>query len=362
MPQIDWDLVIGSIQEEKCVLFLGPEIDIYQDYKNCSINEALIQELEIDKNDKISFHREDEFFIFDDKGAEFSTYFKIKKFFQREYNRQFFEKIVQIPFHLIISINPDTFLSQTFSKYNLPHKFDFYHKKQNPREIKKPTAADPLIYNLFGVIEQKESLILTHDDMYVFLHSIFGKNELPKDLLETLKSAYSFVFLGFKFDKWYVQLLLRLLHLYDDDKRNKYASYSELSDDLEKFCRQQFNISFVSNEIKEFVEELYKKCTEYGITMRSLAAKELSNEEKARIDQMVQWLEENKIPEVINELKAFAKNKNSNELLRKAVVISGRYNSVNEQMTLDIISNEDAKLELNKIRHALFEVISSLNE
>jgi len=363
MLTIDWDLIIGSIQEEKCVLFLGPEITLFEEYKDKTLIESLLEYLDIDNNEKIGFHRNDEFFIFGDKGSEFSTYFKIKKFYSLTFEEEAYKLLAQIPFHLIVTITPDLFLKKTFDKYDLPYKFDYYHKKQNPREIETPKASNPQIYNLFGVIDQKESIVLTHDDMFIFLHSILGKNELPKELIETMKSAYSFVFLGFKFDKWYVQLILRLLHLYDDDRRNKYASSSKVAEDLQDFFKQQFNISFVSNNILEFVQTLYDRCKNAQnetFQLRKLGSKKLSEDDIALIDTMMQIIGENKIDETIQQLKEFAKLKNDRDLMKQAVVISGRFHSVNEQIMLDIIASDEAHLELNKIRHSLVEIISSL--
>ncbi len=93
------------------------------------------------------------------------------------------------------------FLKKYFEEKKLDFNFDFYNKKQNPQAIEKPTRDKPLIYNLFGNVEFEGSLVLTYDDLFNYLISIFGKQELHKDLRMELRTARMILFLGFKFEK-----------------------------------------------------------------------------------------------------------------------------------------------------------------
>jgi hypothetical protein len=139
----------------------------------------------------------------------------LKKFY--ETNRQPTEmhrKIAQLPFHLIISMSPDTMLQTAFEEMGLSHDFRYYRKTENPEKIDRlPSKRSPLIYNLFGKYEDEDSLVATQNDIIEFLFAILGGFKLPMGILTPLKAAKVFLFMGFDFEKWYLKVLLKLLDL-----------------------------------------------------------------------------------------------------------------------------------------------------
>lgn len=68
----------------------------------------------------------------------------------------------------------------------------------------------PMYYNLCGCVEKPSTLVLDYDDLFRLLEGMLGAPKLPEKLLARLKDTTSYLFLGFPFDRWHTQLMLRL--------------------------------------------------------------------------------------------------------------------------------------------------------
>lgn len=251
-----WELISKHIEEEKCILIIGPEILL--DNSDKTVNQLLKELLENNKTDHHYFS-DDEFFSFSlDMEKEYAL-MDIKKFYSEIQPLPIHELISQIPLHLIISLSPDLVLKKHFDSKGLPCSFDFYNKEQNPRILDKPTSNKPLIYNLFGSIDTEGSFILTYDDLFDYLIAIFGKFELPLELKSQLKSARSLLILGCPFEKWYFKLLLRLLYL--QEIKVKYAGMNmrPLLAQTKNFYIDEFNMNFLGYSSYEIIENIHNK-------------------------------------------------------------------------------------------------------
>ncbi|MEN7548403.1 SIR2 family protein [Rapidithrix thailandica] len=347
---VDWDFVLETIRNEKCVLLIGKELPQLQSGE--SLEDALIDHLDVENNENVvNYYQNDEFFLFKNPIAKTRTYYKIKDCFRQPYYEDIYHKIAQIPFHLVLSVSPDLYLKKTFEKYKLPHHFDFYHKKRNPKEVPGPSKSQPLLYNLFGSVEEEESLILTHDDLFDFLLALFGNRDLPTDLRNTLESADNFIFLGFKFDKWYVQLLLRLLKLHNESYSfSRYASNKVLSADTIKICYDQFKIEFINNNIVEFVDTLYQKCQDKHLL------KELGDADLSVSAKIENCIEQDEIDQALALLKEFFEQKEEEELGDDSRLLSSRQSRLQRKVNQGVIDENDAGIEANKIKQAVLDL------
>ena len=211
-----WERITQRIEEEKCILILGPDI---VPLETVSLNEQLKSYLKKEGHDGLKYYTDDEFFSFTDEADKEYVICDVQKFYVKLQPNEIHRKIAEIPFHLIISVSPDLLIKKTFDDKKLDYTFDFYNKEQNPQGFEKPTSGKPLIYNLFGNIKVEGSLIFTYEELFDYLIAIFGKHELHQDLRQELKDARLILFLGFKFDKWYFKLILKLLNFHKDSIR-----------------------------------------------------------------------------------------------------------------------------------------------
>ncbi len=257
---MDWDFLIKTIKRQRCVLFLGPEIFVNANGE--SLQQQFYQTLAEQNPDKIlAYNKEDGFFLFTSPQAKTRIFINIVDFFEQNFDENLLTKIVEIPFHAIVSINPDNTLTKLMQKFGIDHTFDYYDRKQKKDISDSPTKDKPLVYNLLGNVAEEETLILTHDDLYEYFRALMGNNQLPLELRAVLESALDYVFLGFQFDKWYVQLLMSLLNLHDEKYQFiRFASLQKMRTDTQSLCIKHFKIEFIDNNVLSFVDSLYQKC------------------------------------------------------------------------------------------------------
>ena len=257
-----WDRITKSIEEEKCILILGPDIVAKEED---SLNEQLKSYLENAGCGGFTYYTDDEFFSFTDDADKINAFFDVREFYNQLEPNEIHRKITEIPFHLIISLSPDLLIKKVFDDEDRDYVFDFYNKEQNPQSFEKPNAGKPLIYNLFGNIEDDGSLIFTYDDLFDYLIAIFGKHGLHQDLRQQLTAARMIIFLGFKFEKWYFKLILRLLNLHKGKLSHAGLKDRNLLPQIRNFYTDEFKIKFLNYHGVEILDTIYQKCEEKGL-------------------------------------------------------------------------------------------------
>ncbi len=269
---IDWDFIVKTIKRQRCVLFLGPELFKSKDGKH-ALQHEFFKQLAEENPDKILSYNEDGFFLFNNPQSKTRMFLKIIDFFEENFDEGIIRKIAEIPFHTLVSINPDVTLKRIFEDSGKPYTFEFFDKNNKKDIVDAPTKDKPLIYNLFGSVTKEDTLILTHDELFEYFRAIMGNNILPLELRSALENALDYVFLGFQFDKWYVQLILSLLKLHDEKYHFiRYASANKMCKETASLCINHFKIEFIDNDADKFVNTLHTKCKEAGI-LRDLGAK-----------------------------------------------------------------------------------------
>jgi len=243
---MDITTITEWIEQQKCVLVLGPDI-AYNSQK--SLLNELSTFMEINQI-KCNFNADEEFLS---STTKFSYLFnrQLFKFFETLKPTDIYRKIAEIPFHLIVSLSPDLLLKQTFEHKNFEYDFNFYHRNVNPQEVDKPTPQKPLIYNLLGEQTRYNSLVLCFNHLFDYLSSILGNYGLPENLRNEFKETQSVFFLGFKYDKWYFKLILRLLNFPELALRQ--AAFEEVENKVGiiNFYTDEFNFVFLEDTTGE---------------------------------------------------------------------------------------------------------------
>ncbi len=353
--EIDWDFVLSTIQDEKCILFLGPEI--FTDEEGHRLEDKLFTSLDLENNQDIQkYYKEDNLFLFNSRARKTKLFYKIKNFYQQDFPeaRAIFEKIAQIPFHFIVQVTPDKLISKTFKELNVNHMFQFYWKKTPPDpRLKTPTSRLPLIYNMLGSIDRQESMVLTHNDLFDYFESIFSGNSMPERLKKIIKEADNFIFLGISFDKWYMQLLLRILYIHNDFNFVRYASNQAVDDEVKTFCFEQFKIEFVPNKIREFVDEFHARCVNANLI------RQIEEEKQSPISSLIDGVAEDRIKEVLGEFRFFLEElgERGQELIDDVILLTNKFNRLNKRILQDIIDHQEANLQSNKIRKELLALL-----
>ena len=267
-----WDIAFNSIENESLILIIGPEISVMNSDK--SLNELLKERLDNSAAGAFNFYSDDEFFHFCDDELEMElAREEIRKFYDEIQPNEIHTLISEIPFHLIISFSPDLILKKLFENKKFDLTFGYYNKKQNPQSLEKPTSKKPLLYNIFGNIEKDESVVLTYSELFEYIVSIVGKDDLPLEIKSQLLTAKMILFIGFKFEKWYSKLLLYLLKI-QNVKNIRPASIKErmMLPQITNFYSQEFRIKFLDYSSSEIINNIYSRFKEKN-KLRSPEAK-----------------------------------------------------------------------------------------
>lgn len=361
---IDWEDVIDTLVEEKCVLFLGA--GAYQPPGGGDIEEALINWLDAKNPDhpEIRLYNPDGFFLFRKTRFKRKVIARTREFYNQAFTEttEKFNLLAQIPFTVIISLSPDNILAQTFDTCGLEYQSDFYFRhRKAPEYFERPTREKPLIYNLLGNIEEPESLIMTHGDFFDYLDSVFKGNSMHNDFRQELENAERYIFLGLPYEKWYFQLLLRILSMHSDKLREieRMALREFENPYLHELYTEEFKIEFIPTDISLFIETLYQECSNKGVLKEKPLADTLRNTKGFAPDGIKNLIAEAKTHEAMRHLKLlFDQHKLSSKNANELVVLRNRYNLLQQREQRGTIYSQDLIVENNQIVEQLLKLIA----
>lgn len=350
----EWDKkfrsIFADIRQSKCVVFVGPEaIKI----GGQSIRSVLKNHLlEYCSQDIAHYYHADGLFLFRDKIAKEDVEREVTLFYQEhnlntDVDETLLLQLVRLRTFLILSINPDPFLSDIAYKYGIKHRFAYFrHGGKAVEEVEMPTIETPLYYNLCGSLDWDDSLVLDYDDLFSLLSSLLGSPGIPPNLALSLQQAKHFLFVGFDFNKWYSQLLLRLL-TGEKAIRKFVVDPSNRSDDTTTFLVKQFGIEFIENEAG-FLEELFSRAEAESLLHKTVDA---NSPESLKVTR---FLRNGDIPAALTQLginPAWSK---------EATILLVRYNAIKEREMKKLIDSKEYTIEYNRIIDAIIETVNSL--
>ncbi len=272
----NWDDLMYSIEQNEAIVFLGPEILTSEQGKG--IYDALFEQLAETRKDAIlDFYPKEGLFLFKQEMHKGAYVRQIKQHFASYKAPEIFTRLVEIPFHLYINVSPDMILQKVFENHKLKNQFMYFSATEPMVELTEVSKENPLIYNMIGSFLKDESMILSHDDLFLYLKAILGESGLPTFFKKNLAASKDLIFIGFQFNKWYMQLLLRILEL---DKAkfafNRVAASHNPQGEVKELCANQFNIRIIDTQIDDFIDELYKRCKQ----SENIKLRALNNSEK----------------------------------------------------------------------------------
>jgi len=264
--------IARDILEQRCVLLLGPDL------LHCGVlpvNQALGAFLLAQHGRHVQhiFEREWLFKFKDEKAKRRIQTEGIPEFFRDAApDTEVLRKLLAIPFHLVLQVTPDTFLSDCAHRHSVKHQFKYFCGGGKPVEpVELPTPTAPLLYNLCGTKDRFDSMVLDFDDLYEYLKSVFSQPGLPQNLRTALDNCNTFLFLGFQLDKWYTQLLIRWIS--DVTGADRFANeydFGENSHDMEKFVREHLQVITAGKEHFELLDDIFQHFEKQG-KLRPLA-------------------------------------------------------------------------------------------
>lgn len=359
----EWEVILEALKNQKCILFIGPQL--YRTEAGQLVEQALYQALDARSNNHPyirNFYEEDGFFLFKEERFKRRVIRQINTFYEQTFQKteQLLSQLAAIPFHLIITLNYDEILQRVFRQKGLPFQQDYFAKNRPSGEYIAPSAEHPLIYHLLGKLTDEESLVLTHNDLFDYLHAIFNGKRLHADLKAELAKAHSFIFLGLPFEKWYLQLLFRILSFHSEQfkKLERFASNPSKSV-RKKLFEEQFNIEFIPDDAKTFVQELYENCERRDLIRRpeEFAA---PADGKQILTKTMDLIKKAETISAMETLESWLRSitPKSLPLLDELALLMNQFNAIEKQVQLGMIDSTHSSHEKNRIIFSLIQLIN----
>ncbi len=353
----NWKTILNDLEKERAVLLIGPDFLPHEGMSVAADFYAhLAEHLDVETT---HFFERDGLFIFDtavskmDAQTEAETFYKSLKI-----DEKVLAPLTELPFPLIISVNPDLALPQYFSKRQVNFQFDYFSTKDKatPGNITKPNTASPLIFNLCGSIEDYQSLVLDFDDMFDLLKNLLGDFGVPKAVNDHLVNATTYIFIGFQFDKWYTQLLLRYVNKNRDrfsNAKKNYASKTVISDeDTKVFFQQQFNLTIYGGDW-QFLHELH---TEYGAAKKLRPLLNPISDQAAIVRRLIQF---NNIEEALEQLEEFTAGMPATDR-DEVTMFKANYHAWLAEYRDRTTTQENLDVKIARIRKGLLDITQKL--
>lgn len=361
-----WDQLISSIRSEECIIVLGPGICMneQQELIYDKLCEQIASELgkPVPSSSDPFYTLADELVVAKKLGNRGDLIWMVKDIYKNRAlseNNPLYEDLAKIPFHLYLSMSPDSILRNVFDlKIKTNPDFHYFDYKSAYDPVKnKPDKQVPLIYNLMGSLDEDENtLVLTYDDLFEFIMNMVLPNGLPQVVQEECKMAKHFIFLGFDFESWYLKLILRVLKI-----QNKHFAlalpWKTLNGETEAFYNRKFGITFIDKDkshILDFVSELRDRCLKEGLEMRKPS--EQFNW-KDFTQKVKEFIANDEIDQAIDHLD---KEKSRGNYEGDLIQIRMEYNGLRKEEIKGIIQRDDLRLGLRKIAERMIKLADSI--
>ncbi|MEO1262868.1 MAG: SIR2 family protein [Bacteroidota bacterium] len=367
LETVDWEDVLETLDDQKCILFIGT--GAYEAPGGGNMENALTDWLDASNPDHphIHLHNPDGFYLFKKNRYKRKIITEMKRFFNQPFpeTEMQFSRIARTPFSMLFSLTPDNILARTFDVMGYEYEPDFYFRNRKAsNKFVPPTKHKPLIYNLMGNIEEPESLVLTHSDFFDYLQSVFLAKSMNEDLLDALERMDRYIFLGLPYEKWYFQLLLRVLSLHSEKMREiERLALEEFEDPrLHKIYTEEFKIEFFPASTSAFIGELYRKCEAEDL-LKPLPKidPEEANLPDPALPSLKELLAEAKTADVMQQLKVYLQRRKprSSSLLNDLIVLRNQFNLLVQRELRGTIDSRDLSVENNQIVERMLELIAS---
>lgn len=355
---IDWEDLYFDLKNERAILVLGPD---FYSKDGLSVKELLYKELtKRDDHGIVYFYPSNGIFLFKSQLYKSKAQKLSSQFYKSlEGDNNILQKIIELPFRMIINTNPEKILENKYKEKNMDYQFDYFTWRPNKKmkEISEPDNYYPLIFNLFGSVDSYESIVLDFEDIFDHLKSLLNNINVPDVIRSVLSETDTYIFIGFHLEKWDTQLLFRYLnmkeHCFDDSKKNYTTKSLSIDNSSESFFRQQFNLKYYGAPV-DFLDKVHAKYFEMLANEDKEITRELSP--KKTVEYFISLDE---VQKSLNYLTDYTNNKDgrsSQELIMiKSNFARYMYLTKNKLENVDFL-----EIQRNKIKQSILDIAINL--
>jgi hypothetical protein len=292
MPFAHWDKLLYGIERGECILFLGPDLPVAApdgppQVPEQSLASRLLQALDDDGLSGLDVRASDLAWIAqrfvareDEVGLEMQLSQWHREWLAR--SSALHDALAALPFRMIVTSGLDPLMESALRSAGKTPAVERYHYRgRNQELLPEPTVAAPLLFHLYGRVQEPASVVLTELQLLDFLARLISRDPpLPNDLNAALSHGRLFLFLGFGLRQWYLRILFHVLKVLRPESRGfaietleAGASARNTKTDAQIFFyRDNFKMDLVHLDPLEFVRELRDRYVASGGPERLAAA------------------------------------------------------------------------------------------
>jgi hypothetical protein len=284
----DWNELLRQISKGRCTPFIGPEAC-------CGLYPL--------KGDRAEQWAKDEDYPLDDRRelARVAQFLAVSGYEAKPIERlidefqtvkspdytnanELHSVLAGLPLPVYITTNYDDFMLQAFQKRTMPRdalrEYSRWRKGMSNDDSVlngeyKPTVANPIVFHLYGHVDEEQSLVLTENDFLKFLISVSREEKVIPPVIQAAIAGGSLLFLGYRLDEWDFRILFHTLATYLEHTLSKAhvsvqiipIGHSATAEQREKainylnsyFDKQVYHTRIYWGSCHEFVEELRER-------------------------------------------------------------------------------------------------------
>ena len=232
MREEDWTSLVFSVERGNCILMLGPDaVMVTYEGERLPVLLGLARFVKQKLGPRFGYLDASNPSAVAQVAVAEEDHFTLQAWVQEFYDSletasSVLDDLAAIPFRLVISTSPVLGVDHAFLTSKPGTHVDFYDRTAPTRlRFPDPSVEAPVVYNLYGSLDQPTSLILSDSDRIDFLVSVISEAPpLPAKLRSALKDPKrTFLFLGFRLDQWQLRILL---HVLADNARRQFKSFA----------------------------------------------------------------------------------------------------------------------------------------
>jgi len=178
--------------------------------------------------------------------------------------------LAAMPFELVVNTTPGGHMEEAFRESGMkqPESDWYYAGGDEKKLVHEGTPQEPLVFHLYGCVEELYSLVLSENDLLDFLVKVIsGEPQLPDNISSAFTDRKNcFLFLGFGLRRWYLRILLHVLYKSRRGGNRSFAlekfdaSLNDATVERTKlFFEEGHKIYFFDTELEEFAAELSRR-------------------------------------------------------------------------------------------------------
>jgi len=276
MRDEDWSSLTSSIEKGTCILMLGPNA-FMADFGGETLPVAVgLARWVLEEKLKDRLGPEDEsLHPFDPWSVAQVAAAKEDAYTIRSWAKDFYEShdtvsealhaLACLPFELVINTSPGLTAETAFQRVKPGTHSEYYDWTAPARTMMPdPSKEAPVVYNLFGSLKNKDSMLLSESDRFDFLIAVIKEHPpLPEKLLSRLRDRkQSFLFIGFDLAQWQLRMLI---HVLANNVQRVYKSFAleaegvELYGAARMFYTVGHKVNFVDMDLTTFALQLRER-------------------------------------------------------------------------------------------------------